>query len=390
MQDIDKCFNDFTLPINVKKDSDYYTDLCRIFDEYIDHMASVKIDESCKSAIGDNCENIKNAIQEYYKAHFSEAENLITKVLEKYIDSPFIVAPMNENYAFKGVSSKKLQPSIYRNKNKEFYEKMQREEIVLYRARNAIKKLKKNDMLHIPFNQRELVATQRFSMPGIPCFYFATTSFGAWLEMGMPDTAMFQVSAYLLPKKLKILNLCQEKLFIDGSATYIETEDERKNLYDFLQIYPLVIATSYRVLDNNRNFKSEYIIPQLIMRVARKLQIDGIAYLSKRMEDSFAYPQCVNLAILIPYIEDKNVNYWSKMSDIIMTEPHFIKDMLSGCCYTEQTFINKYYSVQPYSLIKLADSKLEYSKLEFSKFDNYLQGQLLEMVRKELENIVKE
>ena len=373
MMNIDIRLNDFALPINVIRDSNYYCHLCKMFDKYKKYIVTIiGIDEKCKKNIIDNCECIEKSIREYYNANFSEAEKLIMELLKKYINSPFIVAPMNENYAFKGVSPSKIQPSIYKESNKEEYEKMQNEEIVFFRAGIAVEKLERKDMLHIPFDQREIVATQRFSMPGIPCLYFATTSFGAWMEMGMPDTSTFQVSAFSLPKELKILNLCQQQLFIDGSSSFINTEEERKNLYDFLEIFPLVIATSYRVLNNKRSFKSEYIIPQLIMQVARKLKIDGVAYLSKRIDDYFAYPQCVNLAILIPYEQNNNAKYWSKINDIFLTEPYFIKDMGKDYSSTRQTFINKFYTYPPHNKIKLAESIFEYSKLRFFEFDNYL------------------
>lgn len=373
MVNIDIRLNDFALPINVVQDSDYYRDLCKMLNKYINHIATVSgIDDNCKRSIVDNCEHIIKSIQEYYNANFSEAEELIFNVLNKYTDSPFIVAPMNENYAFKGVAPNKIQPSICKNSCKEMYEEMQKAEIDLFRARIAIEKLERKDMLHIPLDQRGIVATQRFSMPGIPCLYFATTSFGAWMEMEMPDTAVFQVSAFSIPNELNVLNLCQQQLFIDGSASLIDSEEELRNLFDFLEIFPLVIATSYRVLNSNRSFKSEYIIPQLIMQVAKKLKIEGVAYLSKRLDDYFAYPQCVNLAILIPYEQNNNSQYWSKIKDIYLTKPYCIQDIPRDYSCTRQTFINKYYVDNPHNKIKLAESVFDYSKLEFSKFDNYL------------------
>lgn len=370
---IDIKLNDFALPINVIQDNDYYSDLCRMLDKYISHIETVSgIDENCKRRMTDNCEYIEKSIQEFYNANFSEAEKLIMEVLQKYIDSPFIVAPLNENYAFKGLAPCRIQPSSYKNSFKEMYDEMQKDEIVLFRSRIAIERLERKDMLHIPLDQRGIVSTQRFSMPGIPCLYFATTSFGAWMEMGMPDTAIFQVSAFLLPNELSILNLCQQQLVIDGSASLINTEEELKNVYDFLEIFPLVIATSYRVLNTNRSFKSEYIISQLIMQVARKLGIDGVAYLSKRLDDYFAYPQCVNLAILIPYEQNNKTKYWSRINDISLTKPCLVQDMPKDYRSTKQTLINKNYVEPPLNQIKFAESVFEYSTLKFSAFDDYL------------------
>lgn len=49
--------------------------------------------------------------------------------------------------------------------------------------------------------------------------------------------------------------------------------------------------TSFQVKEMKRNFKSEYIISQLLMQVVNELDIDRIAYLSKKMVDIYAYPQ---------------------------------------------------------------------------------------------------
>lgn len=98
--------------------------------------------------------------------------------------------------------------------------------------------------------------------------YLSATSFGTWLEIGLPEAEYFQVSSFT-----------------------IENEYEKNMVLSSLEIFPLVIATSYHVSEMNRKFKSEYIISQIIMQVCNELNIDGVAYLSKRMPDFYAYPQ---------------------------------------------------------------------------------------------------
>lgn len=62
----------------------------------------------------------------------------------------------------------------------------------------------------------------------------------------------------------------------------------------------LDIATSYRVKEVNRTFKSEYIISQSIMMACKKLGYSGVAYYSKRVDD-IAFARCaINLAFLKP------------------------------------------------------------------------------------------
>ena len=91
-----------------------------------------------------------------------------------------------------------------------------------YRARIGVEKIKGKDMLHIPFNKRGVVDTQRFSISGLPCLYLSTTSFGTWLELGLPEAEYFQVSSFKIPKDLKVLNLCIQQHTINGMSNFIE------------------------------------------------------------------------------------------------------------------------------------------------------------------------
>lgn len=366
----------FSLPVCVGADNEYYGSLHDIFRRYIKTINDKsEVDDKCKREVEYNCECIENAIAYYYNAEFLKAENEIDKLLKKYINSPFIVSSLNENYAFRGLSPTKLRPGIYRKSNAEMYDKMMNESIILFRARVKKNKLNHEEMLHIPLNKRELVMTQRFSMPGIPCFYFSTTTYGAWLELGEPDKSIFQVSAFEIPSNVKVLNLCQQQLFIDGAASYIETKNERRNLYDFLEIFPLVIASSYRVNDSNRNFKSEYIVSQLVMQVAKKLQIDGVAYLSKKLSDYYAYPQCVNLAILIPYERGSESCYWKRINEVKWTNSFYLKDMPKNGHEEHQTLINKYYTDAPHKMVESDGETISYYESDFSRFDDYLCNQ---------------
>lgn len=72
-----------------------------------------------------------------------------------------------------------------------------------------------------------------------------------------------------------------------------------------------MIATSYRVEEKDRNFKSEYIISQLIMLSCKEHEIDGITYFSKQVsEETFARGAGVNLVLFAKY------NTGDKISEI--------------------------------------------------------------------------
>lgn len=104
---------------------------------------------------------------------------------------------------------------------------MQEYPLSFFRARISKEPLTYKDMWHIPFKQRSKVSTERFSMPGIPCLYLATSSYGCWLEMNKPPYDEFWVSSFLpINNKMKILNLCVQQHQINGVCAINHVIDE--------------------------------------------------------------------------------------------------------------------------------------------------------------------
>ncbi len=61
-------------------------------------------------------------------------------------------------------------------------------------------KLAKRDLFHIPFKLRHKVASQRFSIPGIPCLYTAGSTYTCWEEIGRPPFYELHVAALWVPQ----------------------------------------------------------------------------------------------------------------------------------------------------------------------------------------------
>ena len=62
-----------------------------------------------------------------------------------------------------------------------------------------------------------------------------------------------------------------------------------------------MIATSYKIEETNRIFKSEYIVSQSIMLACKQLGYDGVAYFSKRVESELFAVNAINLALFAEY-----------------------------------------------------------------------------------------
>ena len=109
--------------------------------------------------------------------------------------------------------------------------------------------LSKDEMFHIPFEKRDLVGNQRYSLSGLPCLYLGGSSYICWEELGRKD---FNTSNY---------------------CGYSLTEDV--NVFDML--LPVAITNQHQIrravltlacsLAAKRDslFKPEYILPQCVL-----------------------------------------------------------------------------------------------------------------------------
>jgi SPBc2 prophage-derived uncharacterized protein yopC len=373
-----KDFTGFDLPIFIDNDQVYYRSLEETLNKYTDFLKQNKFDDRCLSRTKSNVNKILSSLSDYYQAKITDAQKSISQVLKEYINSTFVVSELRESYAFKSSASESLRPPCYSKSAEytEMYDRMLDNDIFLFRSRISATDLKLTDMLHIPFDKRSKIESQRFSISGVPCFYFSYTSFGTWLELGQPPKETLYVSAYKFDSELIILNLCYYQDLLNGLCALIQSEEEKENAFNAIEIFPLVIATSFKVKEDNRKFKSEYIISQLVMQAIRELGIDGVAYLSKRMEDKFAYPQAVNLAILMPSESAASEGYWNRIDEISLTEPicfgDFIKNAEGNKKIESKTIINKFFNDEYHGKVLFLGDPCKYKDMCFSRFDEYL------------------
>lgn len=380
----------FSSKTSIDYDHQYYRALKEVLQEYCDYIIGIeKLNLKCKETTKDNCAKIINCIEKYYNADIVEAQNNIFLILKKYINSKFIVSQLDRNYAFRGMAPDELHES-YVNPDTEIYNEMMKAELYFFKARLTNNYLKREDMLHIPFDKRSIISTQRYSIPGVPCLYLASTSYGAWRELGKPEESNFNVAAYKIPKDLIILNLCQEPLFISGSASMMKTDEDVKKVEEFIEIFPLVMATSFTVAEKDRKFKSEYMVSQLVMQVVKRCEIDGVAYLSKRVRDSFAYPCAVNLAILMPMDMKNNEKYWKRSGEIELTQPVKFSRFLDEKKSKEKlirdqckAYVNKIYFEHVQAKIDMFGDMVPYIETKFAKFDECLVRQTFQAFNKE-------
>lgn len=276
----------------IKKDSEYQEYLQEELNDYFNWIAenyNEYTDEVKKIT-----DSIKDAVSLYYKSDFLSAIQSIKTIVD------------GENLLS---CDEKMKDKNYTN--------------ALFKARVAesTENIKHEDMLHIPFDRRNIVSSQRFSLSGTPCIYLAKSSYTCWLELNRPEENKFFVSAFKVKGTKRFLDLT--------CLTWEELEDgieDKNDIKAKLCTFPLIIATSFLVDENTGSaFHSEYIISELLMNViAVSDKYDGVAYFSKKFSDKKKYyPINICFALLAKFNGEK---YTSDIEDFEWTNPMSLRE----------------------------------------------------------------
>lgn len=212
--------------------------------------------------------------------------------------------------------------------------------IPLFRARvGSNRQYERKEMFHMPFELRNHVTTQRFSIPGLPCLYLSNSSYVCWEELKRPDIFKLQISRYRLDnKKFKLLDLSMTPYSLLKMLELTTSEEFLKDIkqeqqyaidgWDFLTLsylmkWPLIAACSIKVKEQNASFKPEYIFPQFLLQwVTHNKKIDGIKYFSveAHMTRHTDYSKFINYAI--PIKESAESGYCKSITESFsLTEP---------------------------------------------------------------------
>lgn len=337
----------------------------------------------------------KKAVDSQYVDTIIELRTAIVDILDKYhagnIGDAYenmksIISTMMRKSV--GIAVSSIQKSFSFNEVEDVLnDSIQNTQIEFFRARTSDKYcvFDRKEMLHISFDMRGRVPSARFSIPGLPCLYLATTSYCCWLELRTPADHQFNVSPVRINQGRKILNLTMSADLFEHIAMLTET-DKTANQYtiEALKLWILSYASSFKISADNRSFKEEYIIPQLIMLVSKDLGLDGVSYYSKQVEDDrFAHMLSVNLALFARYNGEKR---FSEICKDIEIAPSYNYAMFKQLGRSEKYKIDNIElhirnSRYP-KLIGGFDRQNEYQFTEFYDFDRYLFSHIASEMKK--------
>ena len=268
---------DLYAPFKLDRDVDYLGNLKKKYEIVKQQALKADADKESINIIVSFSKKILKSLNSYYKADIAESNQIILDLVKDIGDNPFAVSSVNNSEAFPGKKEDELQ---------------------FFRSRLGYpnEHFKAIDMLHMPKSLRAKSGNYRFSIPGNPSMYLANSSYGCWLEMGCPADIEFNVSPILLDGSQKIFNLAIS--IRDDRFKKFSDED---SVHCWLKLYLLTIATSYIIEEENRTFKSEYIVSQSLMMACKKMKYDGIAYYSRRVEDELFSLCAINLVLFVDY-----------------------------------------------------------------------------------------
>lgn len=289
-------------PFIIEKDNDYRADLSKKYSLLIKTAKESGADADSLRILSSSTEAVKKALLEYYKGNVVSAYQKIQNLVKKCVDEDkdqIALCGVNDSIVFP--YGRTVDGSV--------------PELQLFRARaeEEMTTLKAKDMLHLPFKLRNKTGNYRFSIPGVPSLYLANSSYGCWIELGKPSEHNFNVSPVLLDGEQKVFNLAvslADNRVLRENFVGIDNLDavNTRRVHTWLRQIVLMIATSYRVKEDGRRFKSEYIISQAIMLACKRIKsvkIDGVAYFSKRVENELFARTAINLALFTPYRKNK-------------------------------------------------------------------------------------
>ena len=371
-----KMLSKIVVPQTIDNDSDYKNRLTESFDAYFKYISANQCfnlspeEITCTEKI---CQTILKALNLYFEGRIQAATSKIEGLLGEFKKSMFIVCNLDDCYAFRMVG--RIKEMQVQNHNYDF---LSNSELSFFRARVSNTPLTElKEISHIPVCDRWKTNAERYSIAGIPCLYLCVSTFSCWKEADCPSNSTLYCSSIRFNEKgksKKILNFTLPLKLLLGLDIGNDVCENQLHP-DLIKMYPLVLATSFHVEHKDRKFKSEYVISQLIMHCLKKLEIDGVAYMSTKSKGEMDFP--LNVCLALPVFDEQSFDNTFELTYPISLEKYL--NMNNKEQYKTRSFINGYYKTKEDTIVGLSD--IPYFKNSiYSAFDDYLVNQKHESV----------
>jgi RES domain len=295
------CFN------SPKNSDDYFPDVLRFrLDDWLARYlkdACQVIDTNIPFANGDQnvtltkCQSlidgITQTVSQYYLGDILGA----TEIFNKTMDS-----------GFKDISKLLVVPR----------------EKIFFRARPSDhdRHFDRKDLFHVPFERRNFVSTNRYSVPGFPALYLGDTTYVCWEEYDRQRLRDLTFARFQNNRPLRVIDINLFQEFHNDLVSEANPEKQLTQIMRYVCTFPLIIACTGPVAEKKGTFKPEYIIPQLLLQyVSQQPDVDGIKFPSTKVNYSHLFR--VNAYnYVFPVKTNSKAGFCNKLTDtFLLTQP---------------------------------------------------------------------
>ncbi len=290
-------------------------------------------------------ENLNYCIEEYYKGNLNGSYLNFKKAIEESYFSN--IKPMVEI---------KAGYNFYRSRPDEgsFY--------------------KKRDLFHVGFENRHLIKTQRYSIPGLPALYMGDSTYVCWEEFDKLDIGKLWFTRLQNQKDLNIIAIqrIEDLIFEIGK---LNEEWKMTFLLRYFVLFPIILYCSVKVKNTKGVFKPEYIIPQFLTHyISESSIIDGIKYFSTKVDYS-KLKGVPAYNYVFPVRKIKNEGYCKDLIDTFyLTEPTSIE--IENTLFNPENLgvviLNNDKYIPDKTISFVEGDERDYNKTSFGRIENLL------------------
>ena len=288
---------------------DFLHDIREVFDEYLGKVSCLEgVESDLSDEIRELCDSLINVLRLYFDGRKGEAFSSFASIMNGNADD---VAGL-----FSSIGSVDINPGQW------YYRARQRKEGT---------ECSIPDMFHIPLDKRRLVSPQRYSSPGYPCLYLGNSVYSCREEMRRPTFDNLMFSAYRVRNAFRVFDMR-----VPDDSDY-----DPEALPQTLRRLPMVLACGFTVQNPSDVFKSEYIIPQMLVeaiisnsrRITQKEKslldkdvVWGVIYTSTHIGRDFPYGKKYLENMVLPVVKtDADCTYCQYLASLF--------DISSPLCY---------------------------------------------------------
>ena len=226
----------------------------------------------------------------------------------------------------------------------------------------------KEELFHIPFEKRQKISNQRFSLSGYPCLYLGSSIYVCWEELNRPQIDNANIVGLKLCRPIKLIDL--------------RIPPKIQDISDYYRI-PLIIACSVQVREPMSPYKPEYVISQALLH--------ALIYMNNRKDNSFGYNGIIYYSSRLRSPQRFFLNDGLFENIVIPTinnpqDPNAEKIYQNGFCpvlcntieLTEPISLNKYRLCKNIKMVFISsysnEQEDEYQKTILKELENYIQG----------------